>query len=54
MQKFGEEQIQMILVGNKNDLSHAREVSYDDGEALANELGMAFIETSAKTSHNVD
>ena len=44
----------MILVGNKNDISHEREVSYDDGESLANELGISFIEASAKTGHNVD
>lgn len=29
-------------------------MSYDDGESLANELGIAFIETSAKTGHNVE
>ena len=44
----------MILVGNKADLSHERQVSYDDGECLANEIGIPFIEASAKTGLNVD
>ena len=41
----------MILVGNKADVDEdMRQVSYDDGETLANELKILFIETSAKTS----
>lgn len=53
MRKYGEEKIEMILVGNKNDLSHERQVSYDDGESLANQLNIPFIEASARTGHNV-
>jgi GTPase KRas len=47
----------IVLVGNKCDLatSPAREVSTEDGEALAKELGVrSFFETSAKTPVHVD
>ena len=30
-----------------------QEVSYEEGKALADELGVDYIETSAKTSENV-
>lgn len=40
-----------LLVGNKKDLEHVeREVSVEEGRALANEWNCAFIETSAKRS----
>jgi GTPase KRas protein len=45
----------ILLVGNKCDLSpFEREVSYKEGEAYAASLGVGFIETSAKTRHNVN
>ncbi|KAL0089696.1 ras family-domain-containing protein [Phycomyces blakesleeanus] len=43
----------IVLVGNKSDLSEKREVSVEDGEKRAKELGVLFIETSAKVGHNV-
>ncbi|KAL3854583.1 hypothetical protein ACJMK2_013847 [Sinanodonta woodiana] len=43
----------MALVGNKTDLKDYRCVTTQDGENLALEQGMIFIETSAKTGHNV-
>ncbi len=45
--------VALVLVGNKIDLDE-REVSFDEGMKLAEELGMAYIETSAKTGENVD
>ncbi|KAE9984738.1 hypothetical protein EG328_008355 [Venturia inaequalis] len=44
----------MILVGNKNDLPTEREVSTEEGEALAQSFGCSFLETSAKRRHNID
>ena len=44
----------IILVGNKNDLSEKREVSYEEGETFAQENELLFIETSAKTEENVE
>eukprot|EP01038_Epipyxis_sp_PR26KG_P005407 gene5407-7494_t len=43
-----------ILVGNKCDLIHQRMVSHEEGEALAKELKISFIETSAINNINVD
>ncbi|CDR41326.1 CYFA0S07e00738g1_1 [Cyberlindnera fabianii] len=45
---------QLILVGNKSDETDLRVVQYDQGSALASELGIPFLEASAKTSDNVD
>ncbi|MBD3212206.1 MAG: GTP-binding protein [Candidatus Lokiarchaeota archaeon] len=46
--------ISLILVGNKIDLVDQREVSREEGEALAEEIGISYIETSAKTGENID
>ncbi|XP_003216466.1 GTP-binding protein Di-Ras2 [Anolis carolinensis] len=45
--------IPIMLVGNKNDEDHNREVQTPDGEAMAKKWKCAFMETSAKTNHNV-
>ncbi|KDP36442.1 hypothetical protein JCGZ_09512 [Jatropha curcas] len=42
-----------ILVGNKSDLMDAREVTTDEGKALAEAQGLFFMETSALDSSNV-
>lgn len=45
----------VILVGNKTDLESLRQVSYEDGRALAAEERTAgFYEMSAKDNHNVE
>jgi GTPase KRas len=43
-----------MLVGNKCDKTYEREVSKEEGAQLARQFGCEFIETSAKTSHNVE
>ncbi|KAG6866815.1 hypothetical protein C0991_008751 [Blastosporella zonata] len=43
-----------MLVGNKCDKAYEREVSKDEGAALARQFGCEFIETSAKTAQNVE
>jgi GTPase KRas len=43
-----------ILVGNKCDKTHEREVTKAEGVALARSFGCSFLETSAKTGHNVE
>ena len=50
----GTEKVPMILVGNKADLGHRREVSQQEAESLARSWGITYIETSAKTRVNVD
>ena len=42
-----------FLVGNKSDLPD-RQISSNSGQVLADKMGLSFIETSAKTGHNVD
>lgn len=44
----------LILAGNKIDLKDQREVSHSEGKALAEELGISYIETSAKTGENIN
>ena len=45
----------LILVGNKNDLGDARQVTTEEGEAKAKELGcISYIETSALTGDMVE
>ena len=46
-------QIPMILVGNKCDLEDERCVSKSEGFKLANQWNIGFMETSAKSMHNV-
>lgn len=43
-----------MLIGNKSDLESKRAVSYEEGEAFAKANGLFFMETSAKTSANVE
>ncbi|NXU64916.1 DIRA2 protein, partial [Horornis vulcanius] len=47
------ENIPIMLVGNKNDENQNREVESSEGEAMAKRWKCAFMETSAKTNHNV-
>ncbi|KAF5319590.1 hypothetical protein D9619_008377 [Psilocybe cf. subviscida] len=44
----------VMLVGNKCDKTYAREVSREEGAALARQFGCEFMETSAKTAQNVE
>ncbi|XP_067298336.1 ras-related protein Rap-2a [Pseudorasbora parva] len=48
------ERVPVILVGNKVDLDNEREVSSSEGQALAEEWGCPFMETSAKSKTMVD
>jgi Ras-related protein Rab-2A len=53
VKNYSNPNILFILVGNKIDLIN-RQVSYEEGLAFADKYNMLFIETSAKTSHNID
>ncbi|KAJ6258979.1 hypothetical protein Dda_5874 [Drechslerella dactyloides] len=44
----------LVVVGNKCDLEHDRQVSAEEGKSLAASFGCPFKETSAKTRMNVD
>ena len=43
-----------MLIGNKSDQDARRYVSTEEGERFARENGLIFLETSAKTAHNVE
>jgi len=43
-----------MLVGNKSDLQEQREVTFLEASRLAQENGMLFLETSAKTGEGVE
>jgi len=44
----------VMLIGNKIDLEARRVVSFEEGQKFAQEHGLIFLETSAKTAHNVE
>src|SRR5436305_10663444 len=46
--------VPVMLVGNKSDRVTEREVSTQEGHALARELGCEFVEASAKNCVNVE
>lgn len=46
--------VPIVIVGNKKDMFHSREVSTDEGASLAKRLGCEFFEVSAKTNSNVE
>jgi Ras-related protein Rab-2A len=48
------ENMVILLIGNKNDLEHKRAVSTAEGQAFADQNGLLFLETSAKTAYNVE
>ena len=43
-----------ILVGNKCDLESQRQVTFEEGQKLADHYAVRFLETSAKDSKNVE
>ena len=43
-----------MLVGNKSDLKHLREVSTESATEFAEKHGLSFIETSAQDGSNVE
>ncbi|XP_054632856.1 ras-related protein Rab-8B-like [Dunckerocampus dactyliophorus] len=46
--------VEKMILGNKCDMTDRRQVSKDRGEKLAIDYGVKFLETSAKTSLNVE
>lgn len=46
--------IPFILVGNKSDLEDKRQVSQSEAQQFAENMGVQYVETSAKTRSNVD
>ena len=53
IEKYVQGDVSRLLVGNKSDLSSKRCITHDEGKYLADELGVQFLETSAKDNSNV-
>merc|ERR1719461_2277280 len=53
LQRQGSPEVVIALAGNKLDRESEREVSADEARQYADENGLSFIETSAKTNINV-
>ncbi|XP_043460733.1 ras-related protein Ral-a isoform X1 [Leptopilina heterotoma] len=49
-----DENIPFLLVGNKSDLQEKRKVSLAEAQGRAQQWGVPYVETSAKTKENVD
>lgn len=54
LRDHADQNIVIMLVGNKSDLRHLRAVPTDEAKAFAERNGLSFIETSALDSTNVD
>ncbi|KAK7358320.1 hypothetical protein VNO77_00247 [Canavalia gladiata] len=54
VQRQASPSLTMFLVANKVDLEEERKVTNEEGEEYAKENGLSFLETSAKTAHNVN
>ncbi|XP_060599667.1 ras-related protein Rab-37-like isoform X2 [Ruditapes philippinarum] len=52
--EYAQEDVVIMLLGNKSDMASERIIKTEDGEKLAKDHGVAFMETSAKTGMNVD
>uniref|UniRef100_A0A8C7E6M0 small monomeric GTPase n=1 Tax=Naja naja TaxID=35670 RepID=A0A8C7E6M0_NAJNA len=46
--------VERMILGNKSDMNDKRQVSKEKGEKLAIDYGIKFLETSAKSSINVE
>ncbi|KAL5059118.1 hypothetical protein RYX36_030722, partial [Vicia faba] len=52
--RYASENVNKLLVGNKSDLTDNKVVSYETAKAFADEIGIPFMETSAKNANNVE
>ncbi|OMJ10614.1 GTP-binding protein ypt1 [Smittium culicis] len=52
--RYASEGVNKLLVGNKSDLEESRAVDFTQAKEFAEQLGIPFLETSAKDSTNVE
>jgi Ras-related protein Rab-1A len=52
--RYASESVNKLLVGNKSDLTAKKVVDYQTAKAFADEIGIPFLETSAKNATNVE
>ena len=54
LKEYGDENVCILLIGNKSDLDNIREVSIDEVTKKAEQYNIGFCETSAKNAKNID
>lgn len=54
VEQHATEGVNKILIGNKCDWEEKRVVSTEEGQELASQLGIPFLEVSAKTNKNIE
>ncbi|CAF3365686.1 unnamed protein product [Rotaria socialis] len=54
LHRYGRQDLPMILIGNKSDLTTRREVTYNQAIAVANQFNISYVETSARDGSNID
>lgn len=54
VKNFGSENSIKILIGTKSDLIEERQISKEEIDTLVDELGISYIETSAKENNNIN
>ncbi|KAK3834640.1 MAG: ras family-domain-containing protein [Linnemannia elongata] len=54
IEQHASEGVNKILIGNKCDMPDKKVISKDQGQALADEFGIKFLETSAKSNIGVE
>ncbi|MFT7804252.1 ras-related protein Rab-37-like isoform X2 [Arapaima gigas] len=52
--EYAQKDVVIMLLGNKSDMVHERVIKQEEGQKLAREYGVPFMETSAKTGVNVE
>ncbi|XP_023346278.1 ras-related protein Rab-1A isoform X3 [Eurytemora carolleeae] len=52
--RYASEDVNKMLVGNKCDLTNKKVVDYSSAKEYADQLGIPFLETSAKNATNVE
>ncbi|KAJ3337305.1 GTP-binding protein [Gonapodya sp. JEL0774] len=54
IEQHATEGVNKVLIGNKCDMTDKRQVTKEQGQALADEYGIRFVETSAKSNQGVE
>ena len=54
LREYGEQQMIIMLIGNKSDLKHLRVVKSEDAAVFAEKHGLDFMETSALDASHID
>ncbi|KRX00929.1 P-loop containing nucleoside triphosphate hydrolase [Pseudocohnilembus persalinus] len=54
IEKYAQENVTKLIVGNKCDMDDSRKVKYEEGQELARQYNINYIETSAKNANNIE